>query len=38
MLFPDEKGTGKHPYKLKVVDNSLNKAVKIEASLEPTNP
>jgi branched-chain amino acid transport system substrate-binding protein len=33
-----KKGTGKHPYELKVVDNSLNKAVKIEAKLEPTNP
>jgi branched-chain amino acid transport system substrate-binding protein len=33
-----KKGTGKHPYELKVVDNSLNKAVTIEDNLEPTNP
>ena len=33
-----KKGTGKHPYELKVVDNSLNKAVKIQDSLQPTNP
>jgi branched-chain amino acid transport system substrate-binding protein len=32
-----KKGTGKS-FELKVVDNSLNKAVKIEAKLEPTNP
>jgi branched-chain amino acid transport system substrate-binding protein len=32
-----KKSTGKHPYELKVVDNSLNKAVRIQASLEPTN-
>jgi branched-chain amino acid transport system substrate-binding protein len=33
-----KKGTGKHLYELKVVDNSLNKAVPIQAALEPTNP
>jgi len=32
-----KKGTGKHPYELKVVDNSLNKRVPIQAALEPTN-
>jgi hypothetical protein len=30
--------SGKHPFEMKVVDNSLNKAVKIQASLAPTNP
>jgi branched-chain amino acid transport system substrate-binding protein len=30
--------TGKYPFEMKVVDNSLNKAVPIEASLSPTNP
>jgi branched-chain amino acid transport system substrate-binding protein len=29
--------TGKYPFEMKVVDNSLNKAVKIGANLEPTN-
>ena len=29
--------TGKYPFEMKVVDNSLNKAVKLEADLEPTN-
>ena len=29
--------TGKVPFEMRVVDNSLNKAVKIEADLEPTN-
>ena len=29
--------TGKYPFAMRVVDNSLNKAVKIEADLEPTN-
>jgi branched-chain amino acid transport system substrate-binding protein len=33
-----KKGTGKHPYELKVVGNSLNKAVPIQAALEATNP
>jgi hypothetical protein len=28
---------GKYPFEMRVVDNSLNKAVKVEASLEPTN-
>jgi len=32
-----KKGTGKSAFELKVVENSLNKAVKIEAALEPTN-
>jgi branched-chain amino acid transport system substrate-binding protein len=30
-------GTGKFPFEMRVVDNSLNKAAKIEADLEPTN-
>ena len=30
-------GTGKYPFEMKVVDNSLNKAVRIEADLQPTN-
>jgi branched-chain amino acid transport system substrate-binding protein len=30
--------TGKYPFEMKVVDNSLNKAVKPEANLDPTNP
>jgi branched-chain amino acid transport system substrate-binding protein len=29
--------TGKYPFEMKVVDNSLNKRVKVEADLEPTN-
>jgi len=29
--------SGKYPFEMKVVDNSLNRAVKIEAPLEPTN-
>jgi branched-chain amino acid transport system substrate-binding protein len=29
--------TGQYPFEMKVVDNSLNKHVKIEADLEPTN-
>ena len=29
--------TGKYHFEMKVVDNSLNKAVKIGANLEPTN-
>jgi len=29
--------SGRSPFEMKVVDNSLNKAVKIEADLEPTN-
>ena len=29
--------TGKYPFEMKVVDNSQNKAVKIEADLQPTN-
>ena len=32
-----KKGTGKYPFEMRVVDNSLNKAVKIEADLQPTN-
>ncbi len=31
-------GSGKYPFQMKVVDNSLNKAVPIEAKLEATNP
>ena len=30
--------TGKYPFEMKVVDNTLNTAVKVEAKLEPTNP
>jgi branched-chain amino acid transport system substrate-binding protein len=33
-----KKATGKYPFELKVVDNSLDKAVPVEAPLEPTNP
>jgi branched-chain amino acid transport system substrate-binding protein len=33
-----KKSTGKFPLEMKVVDNSLNPSVKIEAKLEPTNP
>jgi branched-chain amino acid transport system substrate-binding protein len=29
--------TGRYPFEMQVVDNSLNKAVKIETDLEPTN-
>jgi branched-chain amino acid transport system substrate-binding protein len=29
---------GRYPFEMKVVDNSLNKAIPIEAELEPTNP
>jgi branched-chain amino acid transport system substrate-binding protein len=32
-----KKGTGKYAFEMKVVDNSLNKAVTIEDNLEPTN-
>jgi branched-chain amino acid transport system substrate-binding protein len=32
------KSTGKYPFEMKVVDNSLNKDVPIEADLQPTNP
>ncbi len=32
-----KKATGKFPFEMKVVDNSLNKNVKIQAPLEPTN-
>jgi branched-chain amino acid transport system substrate-binding protein len=32
-----KKGTGTYPFEMKVVDNSLNKRVPIEAPLEPTN-
>ena len=32
-----KKGTGTYPFEMKVVDNSLNKKVPIEAPLEPTN-
>jgi hypothetical protein len=33
-----KKSTGKYPFEMKVVDNSLNKDVPIEADLQPTNP
>jgi branched-chain amino acid transport system substrate-binding protein len=33
-----KKNTGRYPFEMKVVDNSLNKNVRIEAPLEPTNP
>jgi len=32
-----KQSTGKYPFEMKVVDNSLNKAVKIQADLQPTN-
>jgi branched-chain amino acid transport system substrate-binding protein len=32
-----KKSTGKYPFEMQVVDNSLNKNVKIQAKLEPTN-
>jgi branched-chain amino acid transport system substrate-binding protein len=32
-----KKATGKFPFEMQVVDNSLNKNVKIQAKLEPTN-
>jgi branched-chain amino acid transport system substrate-binding protein len=32
-----KKGTGKYPFEMQIVDNSLNKSVKITADLEPTN-
>ena len=32
-----KKSTGKFPFEMQVVDNSLNKNVKIQAKLEPTN-
>ena len=32
-----KKSTGKFPFEMEVVDNSLNKNVKIQAQLEPTN-
>jgi branched-chain amino acid transport system substrate-binding protein len=32
-----KKATGKYPFEMQVVDNSLNSAVKIQANLEPTN-
>ena len=33
-----KKSTGKFPFEMTVVDNSLNKAVKVEADLQATNP
>jgi branched-chain amino acid transport system substrate-binding protein len=30
-------GTGRYPFEMKVVDNSLNKTVPVQAKLEPTN-
>jgi branched-chain amino acid transport system substrate-binding protein len=32
-----KKSSGKFPFEMEVVDNSLNKNVKIQAQLEPTN-
>ena len=32
-----KEGSGKYPFEMKVVDNTENKAVKIEADLQPTN-
>ena len=32
-----KKATGKFPFEMQIVDNSLNKSVKITADLEPTN-
>jgi len=32
-----KESSGKYPFEMKVVDNTENKAVKIEADLEPTN-
>jgi branched-chain amino acid transport system substrate-binding protein len=32
-----KKATGKFPFEMQVVDNSLNPAVKVQANLEPTN-
>ena len=32
-----KKATGKFPFEMQVVDNSLNPNVKIQAKLEPTN-
>jgi branched-chain amino acid transport system substrate-binding protein len=32
-----KKATGKFPFEMQVVDNSMNKNVKIQAKLEPTN-
>ncbi|HEX9065388.1 MAG TPA: ABC transporter substrate-binding protein [Streptosporangiaceae bacterium] len=32
-----QKGTGQFPYEMKVVDNSLNTSVQVEANLQPTN-
>jgi branched-chain amino acid transport system substrate-binding protein len=32
-----KRGTGNYPFEMKVVDNSLNKHVPVEADLEPTN-
>jgi len=33
-----QKGTGKFPFELQVVDNSANPAVQLTAKLQPTNP
>ena len=32
-----QKGTGKFPFEMQVVDNSLNPDVKVTADLHPTN-
>ena len=33
-----KEGSGKYPFEMKVVDNTLNPHVKVSAKLEPTNP
>jgi branched-chain amino acid transport system substrate-binding protein len=33
-----KKSSGKYPFEMQVVDNSLNSAVKVQAPLVPTNP
>lgn len=33
-----KKATGRYPYEMKVVDNSLNRSVRVQAPPEPTNP
>jgi branched-chain amino acid transport system substrate-binding protein len=32
-----KEGTGRYPFEMKVVDNSLNPTVRVEADLQPTN-
>jgi hypothetical protein len=33
-----KESSGKFPFEMKVVDNTLNRAVKVGADLTPTNP